>query len=106
MSSCHADPAVQPVSHKCDVATVSSTGYRLTMDHDDRKPLRYTTAREMLAGGYRVDVWCPRCKIWREISLVSMVRARRGDESLIGRTWRCRVCAEVGQMHLRPAVKP
>jgi len=73
----------------------------MAIDDPTRSP-RYTTAREMLAAGCSIDVWCPRCKVWREISLVSMVRAQRGDESLLGRTWRCRVCAEVGQMHLRP----
>lgn len=68
---------------------------------NSQPPPRYTTAREMLDAGCRVEVWCPRCRVWREISLVSIVRARRGDESLMGRTWRCRVCAEGGQMHLR-----
>lgn len=72
----------------------------MAIDNEDGSP-RYTTAREMLAGGRRVAVWCPRCKAWREISLAAIMRARRGDESLIGRTWRCRVCAETGQMHVR-----
>jgi hypothetical protein len=73
------------------------------MTIDDPKPShRCTTAREMLAGGYRVEVWCPRCKTWRHIELAAIVRARRGDESLMGRIWRCRVCAEMGVMHVRP----
>ena len=75
------------------------------MTIDDSVPTpRYTTAREILAAGHRVDVWCPRCRAWREISLPSIMRARRGDESLIGRTWRCRVCAEAGEMHVRPQI--
>ena len=84
--------------------TCSSLADAMTIDDPTSPPARYTTAREILAGGHRVDVWCPRCRTWREISLASILRIGRGDESLIGRTWRCRVCAEVAQMHVRPKV--
>ena len=69
---------------------------------DEHKPqLRFTTAREMLAGGYRVEVWCPKCQVWRTIDLQRMLDRGRGDESLIGRRWRCRRCGGAGQMQLQ-----
>lgn len=71
---------------------------------DPYQPLRVTTPREMLAGGYTIEVYCPDCKAWRPVDLQRMVKAGRGDERLIGRTWRCRRCGGVGQMQLQPPV--
>jgi hypothetical protein len=62
------------------------------------------TPLKLLKYQHSIEVWCPRCKVWRAADLAGMVRAGRGDECLIGRTWRCQDCGEVGQAQLRPPV--
>jgi hypothetical protein len=66
--------------------------------------IRLDTARQLLRYQHRIEVWCPECNAWREVDLEAMVRAGRGDESLIGRTWRCVDCGAQGQAQLRPPV--
>jgi len=71
------------------------------MDDPD-PPLRYTTARAMLAGGYTLAAYCRRCDRWADVDLNRMVREGRGDKCLVGPTLRCRVCGHVGEGQLRP----
>jgi hypothetical protein len=71
-----------------------------------KQPIGVNTAREMIQARQRVSVWCPTCKVWREVNLAEMVMRGRGDECLIGRRWRCRDCGSLGTMQLESIVRP
>lgn len=74
------------------------------VSHPPLHPIRIATACEMLEHRYRVAVWCPACKVWREVNLAEMVMRGRGDESLMRRRWVCRDCGGLGKMQLRVPV--
>lgn len=65
---------------------------------------RLTTARELIQARHKLEVYCPRCNVWRHMELARMVMEGRGDECLIGRGWVCRGCGGVGQAQLQPPV--
>jgi hypothetical protein len=71
---------------------------------DPSEPLRFTTAREMLAGGYRLAGYYPHCERWAEVDLARLVREGKGDRCLIPVRVRCRRCGELGQAQLRAPV--
>jgi transposase-like protein len=68
------------------------------------QPSSYNTARELIAGRYRLEIWCPRCRASRSVNLAEMVMRGRGDEPLIGRRWVCRDCGARGEAQLQPPV--
>ncbi len=76
----------------------------INMDLDPYPPLRYTTARAMLAGGYTLAAYCRRCDRWADVDLARLVRIGQGDRELIPFRPVCRVCGQLGEGQLRPPV--
>jgi hypothetical protein len=68
-------------------------------------PLTLRTARQMLADGHELSVYCRACDRWKDIDLKAVVDIGLGDEVLLSRSRHCMQCGGFVEVKISPPYK-